>query len=732
MKSFAKTIFKYNIFLLIFLLSITDSILGQQPEQIRIMAYNILEYYNTVSMGDSAFRDPYFRTIMNTVNPDIIAAAEIRGESQSLTFLNDVLNYSGTSNYKMGTFVPNTDATDVNVVFYKPTKFTFLDSKLLISSPNPDTANHPTYKYELYNNLTGDKIIIFGVHFNSGTTGGAIRNTNAETLRISSEALPIGSYFIAAGDFNFFKGGNEPAFGTLLDNSSGQAYFIDPLNLSIGNAWTSPLYYKYYTLSTRYGSSGFGGSKEKYGLKYRSDLILNSQSVTDAGGVSYISDSYRTYGNDGLHYLTSINSPPTIPEGSTIADALYYASDHLPVFADYNFEYPTPKNPPYPGSIVFTQVGVDDGNGNNFIEFMTLYRMDLTTLKITDNPVQSDGTIGTDRTFDLSYTPWTDVPGGTFIRLGTNLTDDNDASDRILEYRGDNGYTGSLPTLDVGSNQLIAYTGTASTPTYYIAGIHWGDQTGWSTSSYAPPSTSSANIELTSSSADDWYYSASVNESLFGTRNSLTSPGNWSSTSTGYIDLSGQIGNELLPVELISFTANFIKNSVHLNWNTATEVMNYGFDIERNVNGSDWSKIGFINGYGNSNVPHYYTYKDENVDVPGNYKYRLKQIDTDGKFAYSPIAETEVFGSDNYSLYENYPNPFNPTTTIEYYVPADTKVTLKILDILGREVTTLVDEEVTAGKHKVIFDASSLSSGIYIYQLRTNDKIITRKMMLLK
>ena len=186
------------------------------------------------------------------------------------------------------------------------------------------------------------------------------------------------------------------------------------------------------------------------------------------------------------------------------------------------------------------------------------------------------------------------------------------------------------------------------------------------------------------------------------------------------------------PVELVNFTANFIKNSVHLNWNTATEVMNYGFDIERSVNGSDWSKIGFINGYGNSNVPHYYTYKDENVDVPGNYKYRLKQIDTDGKFEYSPIAETVVFGPDSYTLSENYPNPFNPTTTIEYQVPTDSKVNLKIIDILGRDIETLVDEEVTAGKHKVIFDASSLSSGIYIYQLRTNDKIITRKMMLLK
>ena len=728
MKLFIRCVFPFSIILFF---SLCKPLLAQQ-ENIRIMAYNILEYYNTVSMGDSAFRDPYFRTVINATSPDIIAACELNSESNANTFLNDVLNYTGFS-YSIGNFISNIDASDVNVIYYRPSKFTFLNSQLIIASPAPDTANHPTYKYELYNNLTGDKINIFGVHFNSGTTGGAIRNTNAEILRNFSEALPIGSYFIAAGDFNFFKGGNEPAFGTLLDNSSGQAYFIDPLDLSIGNAWTSPLYYKYYTLSTRYGSSGFGGSNEKYGLKYRSDLILNSQSVTDAGGVSYISDSYRTYGNDGLHYLTSINSPPTIPEGSTIADALYYASDHLPVYADYSFAIPNPVNPPYPGSIVFTQVGVDDGNGNNFIEFMTLYRMDLTTLKITDNPVQSDGTIGTDRTFDLSYTPWTDVPGGTFIRLGTNLTDDNNPyDDRILRYKGDNGYTGTLPTLDVGSNQLIAYTGTATTPTYYIAGIHWGDQTGWSTSSYAPPSTSSANIELTSSSADDWYYSASVNESLFGTRNSLTSPGNWSSTSTGYIDLSGQIGNELLPVELISFTANFIKNSVHLNWNTATEVMNYGFDIERNVNGSDWSKIGFINGYGNSNVPHYYTYKDENVDVPGNYKYRLKQIDTDGKFAYSPIAETEVFGADNYSLFENYPNPFNPTTTIEYYVPVDTRVNLKIMDILGREVTTLVDEEVTAGKHKVTFDGSSLSSGIYIYQLRANNKLFVKKMMLLK
>ena len=724
MKLFIRCVFPFSIILFF---SLCKPLLAQQ-ENIRIMAYNILEYYNTSDSGSAAFRDPYFRTVINYVNPDILAACELHGETEANYFLTDVLNYSTAGKYKMGTFVNNINPKDVNVIYYKPTEFTFIKSRLV---PSNGSNNHPSYEYKLYNNLKGNLITIYGVHLTSKTGNTIQRNTEAQVIRSISNSLPSNSYFIVAGDFNLYGGGTEPAYNTFL-NAPGTGYFLDPLSsiAPIGNTWTSQPYTAIQTFVSR--TTAFGGSNDGGGLTYRLDMILNSQSIVNQGGIDYIQNSFKIFGNDGHHWHQSINNGNTIVT-QEVADALYLASDHLPVYADYNFEYPTPKNPPYPGSIVFTQVGVDDGNGNNFIEFMTLYSMDLTTLKITDNPVQSDGTIGTDRTFDLSYTPWTDVPGGTFIRLGTNLTDDNNPyDDRILRYKGDNGYTGTLPTLDVGSNQLIAYTGTATTPTYYIAGIHWGDQTGWSTSSYAPPSTSSANIELTSSSADDWYYSASVNESLFGTRNSLTSPGNWSSTSTGYIDLSGQIGNELLPVELISFTANFIKNSVHLNWNTATEVMNYGFDIERNVNGSDWSKIGFINGYGNSNVPHYYTYKDENVDVPGNYKYRLKQIDTDGKFAYSPIAETEVFGSDNYSLYENYPNPFNPTTTIEYYVPADTKVTLKILDILGREVTTLVDKEVTAGKHKVIFDASSLSSGIYIYQLRTNDKIITRKMMLLK
>jgi len=517
-------------FLFILLIFLSPSLLGQQ-EQIRIMAYNLLEYWNN---GDNVFRDTYFRDIINATTPDIISAIEFNTstDTKPIGFLNSVLNNSTANLYKMGTFIADIDYltseihSDANVIYYKPSKFTFLSSKLIIADNQPSGTNHPSYEYQLYNNLTGNKIIIYGVHFTSGGSGGAsLRNDNATTIRSYSDVLPSGSFFVIAGDFNFFNGGNEPAFTTLLSGTTGK--FIDPLNLPSNDNWSS--YHAVHTLSTR--SSSFGGSVENYGLKFRSDLILNSQAIVDPGGVTYNSSSYITYGNDGNHYSSSINSGTNSAVSSTIADALYYASDHLPVYADYTFEIPNTINPPYPGGIVFTQVGVDDGNGNNFIEFMTLYRMNLQSLKITSNPVQSNGTISGGNYFDLSNTPstWADVPGGTFVRLGENLINDNDAGDRILQYDGAN--SGTLPNLTSESNQLIAYTGSATTPTYYIAAIHWGDTQGWTTSSNAPFDTpSSSSIALTASASDNWFYNSSVSGNLYTTRNSLTAPGNWSTT----------------------------------------------------------------------------------------------------------------------------------------------------------------------------------------------------------
>ena len=145
-----------------------------------------------------------------------------------------------------------------------------------------------------------------------------------------------------------------------------------------------------------------------------------------------------------------------------------------------------------------------------------------------------------------------------------------------------------------------------------------------------------------------------------------------------------------LPVELSSFTAVSKPDQIILKWETKTETNNYGFEIERKLS-DKWQVIGFINGNGNSNSPKEYSYVDKNLIGGSKYKYRLKQIDNNGKYEYSNVVEVEVVPTE-YALYQNYPNPFNPTTTIRYQLPKESKVVIKIYNILGSEVMELLNE----------------------------------------
>jgi Secretion system C-terminal sorting domain len=191
-----------------------------------------------------------------------------------------------------------------------------------------------------------------------------------------------------------------------------------------------------------------------------------------------------------------------------------------------------------------------------------------------------------------------------------------------------------------------------------------------------------------------------------------------------------------LPVELTSFTAGVAGNKVNLNWQTATEVNNYGFEIERNQSISqsedNWIKIGFVEGNGTSNSPKKYSYADNSSLTSGKYYYRLKQIDNDGSFKYSKTAEVSITQPEKFALEQNYPNPFNPETTIKYALPYNSFVTLKVYDVLGAEIASLVNEEQTGGEHTITFKANNLSSGIYFYSLITANYKETKKMLLTK
>lgn len=209
-----------------------------------------------------------------------------------------------------------------------------------------------------------------------------------------------------------------------------------------------------------------------------------------------------------------------------------------------------------------------------------------------------------------------------------------------------------------------------------------------------------------------------------------------------------------LPVELTKFEAEYANNSVQLNWETATEVNNFGFDIERQYQVSsseyqEWESIGLVYGHGTTNSPKYYSYIDEDLPNADKLFYRLKQIDNDGTYAYSKTVEVDIsdvtsVDEENmqyeFALEQNYPNPFNPVTTISFTIPnvadanftSTTNAVLKVYNLLGQEIRTLVNEVKQAGSYQIQFDASDLPSGIYFYSLTYGKHIQTRKLALLK
>jgi hypothetical protein len=186
-----------------------------------------------------------------------------------------------------------------------------------------------------------------------------------------------------------------------------------------------------------------------------------------------------------------------------------------------------------------------------------------------------------------------------------------------------------------------------------------------------------------------------------------------------------------LPVELSSFAATVLVNGIKLTWRTETEVNNFGFDVERKSINGNWEKINFVNGSGNSNSPKDYSFVDQNLKN-GKFLYRLKQIDSDGQYAYSKIVEIMFNKSLDYTLNQNYPNPFNPNTTINFTLPQSGNVKLIVYNLLGQQIKTLINEFKESGSHSINFDASQLTSGIYIYKLEASNFTQTRKMTLVK
>ena len=224
-------------------------------------------------------------------------------------------------------------------------------------------------------------------------------------------------------------------------------------------------------------------------------------------------------------------------------------------------------------------------------------------------------------------------------------------------------------------------------------------------------------------------------EQTSGTTNDLYDISFIPNTLTGVVVGVGGVllrtENGGLPVELVSFTASLNNNDVTLNWSTATEVNNSGFEIERRSEGKDFDQVGFVPGFGTTTELKNYQFKDTNLKS-GSYTYRLKQVDFDGSFKYSNEVNIDVQTPVYFELSQNYPNPFNPSTIIEFAIPNTEFVNIAVYNELGEKVTELINNILPAGKHQVQFNAKGFASGIYIAFMSAGEFSQTIKMNLLK
>jgi uncharacterized delta-60 repeat protein len=311
------------------------------------------------------------------------------------------------------------------------------------------------------------------------------------------------------------------------------------------------------------------------------------------------------------------------------------------------------------------------------------------------------------------------ITGAISLNMGTLKYN----TDGVLQWNKSYNFSGNF---DAGNSIAFDVLGNV-----YITGV---SQAGLfeSTSDYA-------TIKYDQSGNEIWIQRYNGTSNNWDAANSIAvdNTGNvyvtgFSTTNNGYDFVTIKYTQPPIPVELTSFTANVLNNNdVILNWTTSTETNNLMFEVEKKNNLNEYITIGYIEGSGTSTEPKEYSFSDENVSA-GKHYYRLKQIDFNGTFKYSDEIEVEVSGQFSFALEQNYPNPFNPSTKIIFQLAESGFVSLKIYNVIGSLVTTLINDYRAAGIYEEVYMPGSLPSGIYYYTLKAGSFSETKKMLFLK
>lgn len=285
-----------------------------------------------------------------------------------------------------------------------------------------------------------------------------------------------------------------------------------------------------------------------------------------------------------------------------------------------------------------------------------------------------------------------------------------------------NYYSGVDPQNVVSGNFSKSYwsvnpVGTLTGTTYDIR-INFGDNETYTIT------TPSVNTRVAKYSSYWFVYLTSGTSPM---QTELNYSSTWAKTRglNSFSDFALTDESSPLPVELCSFTADVAGRNVKLSWSTCSELNNMGFEIERrefNKQTGDyypWIRHAFVEGHGTTNEPQYYSYSDNKLSA-GKFQYRLKQFDYNGNFEYHNLNnpnEVLIGSPKNADLFQNYPNPSNPLSKVDFQIPFSAKVTLKVYDITGQEVATLVNTQMDGGYYTTEFNGSNLASGVYFYRL---------------
>ncbi len=395
-------------------------------EQITLLNYNLLNYPEQSNLTpDTTLRHPFYRTIVSYVDPDIMVTQENTAQNGVNFFLANVLNANSNS-YSAGTFINGYDSD--NAIFYKTAKFSFVSNTRIF------TDLRDINEFKLVHLLSGDTLRIYSVHLKASSTASdeAQRALEVDSLRKFTNALPTGTNFLICGDFNIYKS-TESCYQKLLAVTPGvDGHFIDPISMT--GTWNSTSYTNFHTQSSR--TRAFGGGSTG-GLNDRFDLILFSNAMMQTGGISFVAGSTVPLANDGNHYKDSINRQPNTAVPAYVADAVHYASDHLPVYCKIEFQNascpnadlgiaslisPSTNTCTSPSQTVQVQV---KNYGTNVVNFA--FNNLQVNLKVTGpgNVIQNLSTIVTSGTINAGSTSTINLAGSVDLSSSGNYSFDS-------------------------------------------------------------------------------------------------------------------------------------------------------------------------------------------------------------------------------------------------------------------------------------------------------------------